>query len=134
LVLALLAAVALAAVGCGGGGGKKEKTTAGGTPSKPAAGAVGVDLKEYSFTPSKVTVKRGQTIEARNVGSLSHNLTIERGPDPKKETKKLAGTPTFGPGSTEKVTVSLDPGKYALVCTVSGHRQLGMVGTLTVGG
>jgi plastocyanin len=142
--LMLVSVVALLALGagCGGDDNKDNATTTATntTPTKTTAtggGAAGtkavtVAMDEYSFTPDSVTVSKGGTITADNKGKISHNLTIEQGPDPKKATKKLEGTSTFLPGKTEKVKVDLSPGKYSMVCTVPGHRELGMAGTVTV--
>ena len=91
-----------------------------------------VAMKEYQFIPSKVTVRRGATLTVANAGNIAHNLTVERGPDPKKESARLIGTSSFLPGKSQRLRVGLRPGRYAIVCTVPGHRQLGMVGTLTV--
>jgi plastocyanin len=121
------------AVGCGGGDNNKTATT----PTQattPATGAktTTVKLDEYNIKPSDVTVSRGDTIDVENDGKIVHNLTVEKGPDPKKKSERLEGTPNFAPGNAEKLTVDLKPGKYALVCTVAGHRELGMTGALTV--
>jgi uncharacterized cupredoxin-like copper-binding protein len=35
-------------------------------------------------------------------------------------------------GGTSTVSSALKPGKYTFYCSVPGHRQAGMVGTLTV--
>lgn len=136
-VLALLAFGA----GCGGDDNKDNasttetnttETTA--TTGNGAAGAkaVTVTMDEYSFTPDSVSIAKGGTITAANKGNLAHDLTIEKGPDPKKETEKLAGTSTFLGGKSEKLKVDLSPGKYAMACRVPGHRELGMTGTVTV--
>jgi uncharacterized cupredoxin-like copper-binding protein len=45
--------------------------------------------------------------------------------------KVLGSTPTFQGGS-KTLTVSLKPGTYKFFCSVPGHRQAGMEGTLTV--
>jgi len=97
-----------------------------------AAATTTVRLKEYRFLPATVTVTRGTIITAMNVGKLPHNLTIEKGPNGKKKTAKLAGTPTFMPRQTRSLKVNLKPGAYVLVCTFDGHRQLGMIGRITV--
>jgi nitrite reductase (NO-forming) len=138
-VIALLAIslVVVLTTGCGGddGGGTTTSATTTGTTSTgttEAAAGASVTMDEYSFDPGDVTVKQGGTIEVKNDGAIAHNLTIEQGPDPKTKSKKLAGTPTFTPGKTEKLKVDLKPGKYAMACTVAGHRQLGMTGTVTV--
>ena len=44
----------------------------------------------------------------------------------------LGKTPVFS-GGTKNFTVNLKPGKYTFYCSVPGHRQAGMQGTLTVG-
>ena len=46
--------------------------------------------------------------------------------------KELAATPDVRPGDSAELTVDLDPGAYALVCTVPGHREQGMIGTIKV--
>ena len=43
----------------------------------------------------------------------------------------LGATPTFKGGS-RTLTLKLKPGTYKFFCTVPGHRQAGMEGTLTV--
>jgi uncharacterized cupredoxin-like copper-binding protein len=46
-------------------------------------------------------------------------------------TKVLGATPTFMGGS-KTLTLKLKPGKYTFYCSVPGHRQAGMEGTLNV--
>jgi uncharacterized cupredoxin-like copper-binding protein len=138
-ILALFAAVLTAALapGCGGDSGSDTSaTTTGtttGTATKPAAGGTTtVGLDEFTIEPKDLTVSRGTALDVKNDGAVAHNLTIEQGPDPTEKSKKLAGTSTFLGGKSEKLDVNLAPGKYAMVCTVSGHRDAGMVGTITV--
>jgi len=45
--------------------------------------------------------------------------------------KVLGATPTFVGGS-RKLTLTLKPGTYTFYCSVPGHRQAGMEGTLRV--
>jgi plastocyanin len=89
-------------------------------------------MDEYRFLPDDVSVRRGRALLVENRGEIAHNLVIERGPDPKEKGARLAGTDTFLPGKTKRLEVRLSPGRYAMVCTVVGHRELGMVGTVTV--
>jgi uncharacterized cupredoxin-like copper-binding protein len=138
-ILALFAAVLAVALatGCGGDSGSDTSaTTTGtttGTATKPAGGGTTtVTLDEFTIEPKDLTVSRGATLDVKNDGAVAHNLTIEKGPDPTEKSKKLAGTSTFLGGNSEKLDVNLAPGKYAMVCTVSGHRDAGMVGTITV--
>ena len=65
------------------------------------------------------------TITMTNMSPLEHNVTIAEG------SKVLGATPTFA-GGTKAVTLNLKPGKYTFYCSVPGHRQAGMEGTLVV--
>ena len=138
-ILALFAVALTIALtsGCGGDSGSDTSaTTTGtttGTATKPAGGGTTtVALDEFTIEPKDLTVSRGATLDVKNDGAVAHNLTIEKGPDPTEKSEKLAGTSTFLGGKSEKLDVNLAPGKYAMVCTVSGHRDAGMVGTITV--
>jgi plastocyanin len=131
LSLSAPVAIGLGALGYAGGAGHAA-TRSITSEHAVAASRITVKLSEYKFVPRRVTVRRGDSIVARNFGKLPHNLTIEKGPNPRKRTRKLAGTPTFRPRQTRTLKVTLRRGSYALVCTVPGHRQLGMVGYLTV--
>ena len=64
------------------------------------------------------------TIDFTNEASVPHNVTIE-GVDG-------GATSTFT-ASSESVTVDLAAGTYTFFCSVPGHREAGMEGTLTVG-
>lgn len=135
--LALIGLLLMVASGCGGGSSNNNSATTQTTPTQTTTNAAapstaGVTLNEYKITPSDVVIKKGGTISVKNDGKIVHNLTVEKGPDPKTKSQKLAGTPSFPPGQTEKLPISLSPGKYVLVCTIAGHRELGMTGTLTV--
>ena len=94
--------------------------------------ALTVKMTDYEFEPDDVTVAKGDAIKVTNDGGIAHNLTIEKGPDPKDETDELAGTSSFLKGKSARLEVNLPPGRYAMVCTVPGHRELGMVGRLRV--
>src|SRR2546425_8220607 len=106
LLAAGLVLLLLAGAGCGGGGKSKTSTTTttpAQTTTQPSsqASTKSVDVTEYQFSPAVVTVKSGSALTVKNVGKISHNLTVQQGADPKKTTKKLIGTPTFLPGKTE---------------------------------
>ena len=79
------------------------------------------------FNTTALTAKAGKvTIDFTNSGPLAHNVTIasSRGP-------VLGATPTFR-GGTKSLTLNLKPGTYTFYCSVPGHRQAGMQGTLVV--
>lgn len=116
--------------------------SSGGKPSE----LVTVKLKNFKFVPNDIVIKRGGTLKVTNATSpphrpgIPHNLTIERGPDGSKPSKEIAqAAVTFFGGETDTYKVNLEPGKYAIACTVPGlargkpsHREQGMHGTLTV--
>jgi plastocyanin len=118
-------AVACAVLSLGGCGGDDSGDDVAGTD-------LTVKMVDYEFQPRDVTVGRGAVIHVTNEGEIAHNLKIERGPDPKEETDELAGTESFLPPDSENLRVDLPAGRYAMVCTVPGHRELGMTGKLTV--
>ena len=65
------------------------------------------------------------TIKFTNASPVEHNATVAQG-------SAVAGaTPTFT-GGARTLTLKLKPGTYTFYCTVPGHRQAGMEGTLTV--
>ena len=110
--------------GCGGG---DEETSKRSVTVKPNA-VLKLAADEYSFDPGRVTVTgAGEvTFRLRNVGSLAHNLRVER------DGNDVGGTPSFPGGRTEEARVKLESGAYTLVCTVGDHEQLGMTAELEV--
>jgi plastocyanin len=87
---------------------------------------VTVQGSEFAFTPSTFTLKVGQPAEItfKNNGAFAHNLTI---------TDLNIKTKTIQPG--EQDTIQFTPtktGQFAFLCTVPGHADKGMKGTLTV--
>ena len=78
---------------------------------------------EFSFTVAPKVVKRGiVTFKVTNKGNLPHDFQINR-----RTTRLLS------PGSSATLRMTfLRAGKYAYMCTVSGHAAAGMKGTLVV--
>jgi plastocyanin len=134
LSLFLVVAVVGISAGCGGDDDDDEAAAPAetATETEAAAGGRTVDMTEFAFEPKDLTVSQGETITAETTGSTVHNLTIEEGPDPEQPSKELAATPDVQPGDSAELTVDLAPGAYALVCTVPGHREQGMTGTIEV--
>jgi plastocyanin len=80
------------------------------------------------YNTKTLTAKAGKvTIEFTNASPLPHNVTVQSG----TSGPTIAATPTFT-GGTKSITMTLKPGKYTYYCSVPGHRQAGMLGTLTV--
>jgi plastocyanin len=130
-VLAIAATFGLAA-GCGGDDDDDDDAAAteATTTEEAAAGGGGateIAMTEYAFDPADVTVGGGDTITATNDGQLPHNYTVMG--------REGGGPWTTGdvdPGSTGEVTLNLQPGEYEVICTIPGHAEQGMRGTLNV--
>jgi plastocyanin len=80
----------------------------------------------FDTTSLSVKAKAGKvTIVFTNASPIPHNVAVAQG------AKTLGSTPTFTGGS-KTLVLSLKPGTYTYFCSVPGHRQAGMQGTLTV--
>ena len=97
--------------------------TAGATVLNIAANPSG----QLAFTKSKLTTKAGKVeVIFTNASSLDHDVVIATSGG-----KVVGKTPIFAKGK-KSFTVTLKAGKYVYYCSVPGHRQAGMQGTLTV--
>jgi len=117
----LPAALFLAA--CGGSG-------SGTAPSSAAGQTIQISEKEFSLTPSTVTLAKTGTYEFRvtNNGTIPHALEIE-GNGVEEKTGDIA------PGSAMTLRVTLSKtGSYDMYCPIDGHRAQGMKGSVAVGG
>jgi plastocyanin len=138
--LILIAVVALAGFGlaaCGGDDDDDGDTTAAATAATetaPAGGGAGgstVDISApadgaLSFDQKDVTAKAGSvTINFDNPASISHDVKVED-----SSGSELGGTALVSQGNATG-TVDLQPGSYTFFCSVPGHREAGMEGTLT---
>ena len=82
---------------------------------------------ELAFEPPELEARAGQvTLVMSNPTPLEHNVAIE-GPGGVDEEGPVV--PTDGESEVE---AQLDPGEYTYYCSVPGHREAGMEGTLTV--
>ncbi len=118
-------------------------STAATTPSSPATtsssssessassgGALHVSAApggQLEYSTKSLTAKAGKvSIDFTNSAPLGHNMTIES-----SSGQIVGATPTFQGGS-KTLSLTLKPGTYKFFCSVPGHRQAGMEGTLTV--
>jgi len=138
--LLALALASFALVACGGG----DDTTSSSTEPAPEAttggkanaggGGAGSILSfeadpegGLAYTSTEATAKAGQvTIGFDNPQSLTHDVAIED-----SSGKEVGATELIADGS-DSTTVNLKPGTYTFFCSVPGHREAGMEGTLTV--
>jgi plastocyanin len=99
----------------------EEEAVGGETTLKLSAdpGALAFDTTELAAKPGKVT------IDFDNPSAIPHNVVIE------EDGKELAG---FEPitESEESVSADLKAGTYTFLCTVPGHAEAGMEGSLVV--
>lgn len=151
----LLAAFALAA--CGGGddtttdtgaagvveevedkadeAGEEVEEKAGEAKEEAEGGTAGADTFDVeadpsgalAFTTDKATAKAGEvTVNFTNSSPVPHDVRIESSGG-----EEIGGTEVLSEGN-ESAKVDLKPGEYTFFCSVPGHRQGGMEGTLTV--
>lgn len=135
--LTILVAIVLAVLGLAACGGDDEEgttaaeetttttETAGGAQSTvklsaPADGSL--DFEQKSATAKAGTV----TIEFDNPATVPHDAVLE------DDTGNELGRTDVISQDTDSFTVELEPGTYTYFCSVPGHREGGMEGTLTV--
>jgi plastocyanin len=123
--LVLVIAAASTAVITAGGSTKAEASAAPAGPSTQLALAANPSGQLLYNTKQLKAPAGNVTITLTNMSPLPHNLTISLGP------QVLGATATFQGGS-RTLTLSLKPGAYDFYCSVPGHRQAGMHGTLSV--
>jgi plastocyanin len=142
-----LVLAALALVACGGGGSSStSEETAGGQSettqeekeggkeaeggSAGSASAVDVEADpsgNLAFTSDTATAKAGKaTINFTNESPIPHDVKLEN-----EKGEEIGGTEVINEGS-DSAEVELEPGTYTYYCSIPGHRQAGMEGTLTV--
>lgn len=146
-----LMALALGLAACGGdddSSGAAATTTAAATATAPAtpvptestpstttttggaaAGATTLALQadptgQLKYVETKLTAKPGKiTIKLTNASPVPHDVAVDGAP---------GSSEVVQDGGSSELTVNLPAGTYQYYCTVPGHRQAGMVGTLTV--
>jgi outer membrane protein assembly factor BamB len=106
-------------------------TTATTTSSSGSSTAGSVNLAAsgttLAFNTNNATANAGKvSVDFTNNSALEHDVVLI---DP--QNKILGQTPVFQ-GGTKSFSTTLSPGSYTYYCSVPGHRQAGMQGTLTV--
>jgi uncharacterized cupredoxin-like copper-binding protein len=135
LVMILTLSVALAA--CGGSRDREARSNsemntpvaAAEQPSETAnqsGTVVNVVAQDFKFLLDASSAPAGPvTFVVANEGSMPHDFAITIDGERYK-------TSMIQPGSSDSLTVELQPGSYEYVCTVPGHDILGMKGTFSV--
>lgn len=91
------------------------------------AGEVTIEATEMAFDPASIEVAAGEPVNlvVTNVGEAFHDLTID----------ELDLRIEVDAGQTAAAGLEdLEPGEYDYYCSVPGHANAGMRGTLTVTG
>jgi uncharacterized cupredoxin-like copper-binding protein len=86
--------------------------------------AVVIELNDIYFEPETVTIAANTpvTVTLTNSGAAPHNFSIDQ----------LQIDQDVQPGETKTITITAPAGTYQFYCNVPGHKEAGMVGTLTV--
>jgi uncharacterized cupredoxin-like copper-binding protein len=139
-LLAAMACASLAAAGCGED--EEKKSAQADKRARPAAAApietieiASVPPGKLRFAPSKLKLKAGTyKIVLDNRETVIHNIRIQTGSKCcfKPGAKDVGGTQTTSEVEKISGTAKLTPGRYVFLCTVGGHWQRGMRGTITV--
>jgi plastocyanin len=129
---AAVGTIALVAAACGSSG----STTTTAATTSPSQGApqqsgttlqLGTDPNALAFVPTTLSAPAGKiTIVLTNDSAIQHSIAIKAPGD-------VPGQ-VVNQGQMSTTTATLKAGTYQYYCTVPGHAQSGMVGTLTVTG
>ena len=136
VLILVLALAALGIAACGSDDSSTTDTSAADTSAPAdttaAAGggstiAVAADPSALAFTSGDLSADAGTVeIDFDNPSSTGHDVQIES-----SDGQTVGGTDVIS-ASTTTADVDLEPGTYTYYCSVDGHREAGMEGTLTV--
>ena len=112
--------------GAAGGAGEADDGAVDGEQSEDAeGGAFQLEADDpYEWSEYELTLAPGDTIEVTNVGFSQHDFTVD----------DLGIAENLPNGEPVTITIPEDaePGDYEFYCSVPGHYEAGMVGTLTI--
>ena len=79
------------------------------------------------FEPDVLDAEAGDlSLNYTNPSEVPHNVAIDDGSETVAQGETVTG------GSSAAATATLEPGEYTFFCSIPGHRESGMEGTLTV--
>ena len=143
-VLAGVLGALLALVGGAPAAGAPSSTSGPVALAKPAAAtAVAIVMKEWSIAASTKSITAGKvTFVVRNAGKMKHEFVVMRSTrhhhllqmngQQASEVGVKGEIEPFGPGATKRLTLTLAPGKYVLICNMPGHYKAGQRLAFTV--
>jgi plastocyanin len=138
MIVVLGAAASLALVACGSSSDNSSTTTASSTTSSTtttsAAGgggggtiALAADPNALAYQQTSLSASAGKTtIDFDNPSQTGHDVCVQ------DSSGKEVGCSDIITGSKTTLSVDLKPGTYTYFCSVPGHEDAGMKGTLTV--
>jgi plastocyanin len=112
-----------------------EEAETGGVPEQGATAGGGGSTLELSapedgslaYDPDSLEAAAGKlTIEFTNPASIDHDVHVEQ------DGEDVAASDLVSDGESTEASGKFDPGDYVYYCSVPGHREGGMEGTLTV--
>lgn len=121
--IALGASLTLAA--CGGGATSSDTTGGTAADTETSVSITGNDRLKFDKTELEVAADEEVSITLTSDGSVAHDFVIEELDD--------LTVVEVGGGQTATGTVTLEAGTYTYYCSIVGHRQGGMEGTITAG-
>jgi uncharacterized cupredoxin-like copper-binding protein len=120
LLISVGTAALLALAACGSSGSSGSKT------SVPADALV-IKAEDIKFDEKAYTAPAGEvTVAYESEGAVVHTLLIYD-----KDNTQVGEELKVSPGQTEVATYDLPAGTYTLICDIPGHKEAGMVATLT---
>ena len=125
----LLAVLVIACAGflaaCGDDDDSDSSSNGGGGGDTGGLTVTASESGDLSWEPTELTASAGEvTVTLDNPSPVAHDIEIEGNGVEEKSELVTDGTAT--------VTADLEPGEYTYYCTVPGHEDAGMTGTLTV--
>lgn len=91
----------------------------------PAGDSIEIEAMDNVFSETELTLRPGDTITMTNTGFLEHDFTVD-------ELGIHEVTPSNGDTVTITIPDDAEPGEYEFYCSVPGHREQGMLGTLII--
>jgi len=135
-VLAVLSLASFAFAACGDddddGGGETAATTTEETTGGGGGGGAAVEVSaaasgDLAYDQSSLSASAGPaTFEFSNPASTSHDFCLEQ------NGSEVGCTDVISGGDSSTLDADLESGEYTFYCSVDGHRDAGMEGTLTV--
>ncbi len=120
--IVVCAALAVGLTACGGSDSGSSSYR---EPKGPPVKTLNVESGNVFFKPTELSTPAGIVkIHLKNIESGAHDLEIHG----------IAGfqVEVSGEGSTASGKVRLEKGKYTFYCSIPGHEEAGMKGTITV--